>query len=534
MSSVITAPEHQPLPSNEGELGQPQPSATLWSRQAACALLLILTDVAAIATALKVAMFLRLHVLPQLNSHLALSSVSFGHYMVVSGWMWLVLVVFLGVEGLYTQRRTLWNEIGHLAKAIGMGVGAILAAVALAQLSPGVSRATIILTAANLLILLPVGRYWAKWILGRLGLWRKRILILGAANTARLAMQGLTSDPVLGYEVAGLLDDDPFKRGKCVGMCGGKHAYVLGSLSEAREQMVLTQARDVLISMPGLPEDKLLALVHKLQSSCDSIYVVPQLWGLPMMNLQVDGFLRERVMMLKLSNNLAKPWNNWLKRTLDLILGATFTLLALPLGVVLAVLIKLDSEGPALFVQDRIGYRGRNFRCFKFRTMFLKGDDKLVQYLDNNRDAADEWRKYAKLREYDPRLTRLGRFLRRWSLDELPQLLNVLKGEMSLIGPRPYLPQERARLGTSLSTILSARPGVTGFWQVNGRNHLTIDERVQLEAWYVRNWTVWLDCIVLAKTFKVLAFPKNGTEVVTSRACNAPEPIRPSGSCDDH
>jgi undecaprenyl-phosphate galactose phosphotransferase len=144
--------------------------------------------------------------------------------------------------------------------------------------------------------------------------------------------------------------------------------------------------------------------------------------------------------------------------------------------------------------------------------MDVRGEKILSQYLEHNPQAADEWRKYAKLRNHDPRLTRLGRFLRRWSLDELPQLLNVLKGEMSLVGPRPYLPQERGRIGIDLPAILSARPGMTGFWQVSGRNHLTLEERVQLEAWYVRNWTVWLDCIVLAKTFRAVLFQQDGSE----------------------
>ncbi|MBA3916413.1 MAG: sugar transferase, partial [Acidobacteriales bacterium] len=127
-------------------------------------------------------------------------------------------------------------------------------------------------------------------------------------------------------------------------------------------------------------------------------------------------------------------------------------------------------------------------------------------------EAADEWYRYAKLRNHDPRLTRLGRVLRRWSFDELPQILNVLKGEMSLVGPRPYLPQERDRIGMDLFTILSSRPGMTGFWQVSGRNQLTLEDRVQLEAWYVRNWTVWFDCIILAKTVRTVLFPQNGSE----------------------
>jgi undecaprenyl-phosphate galactose phosphotransferase len=241
-----------------------------------------------------------------------------------------------------------------------------------------------------------------------------------------------------------------------------------------------------------------------------------------MMNLEVDGFLHERVMMLKLSNNLAKPWNGWFKRGFDLLLGATITLLALPLCVVLALLVKLDSEGPALFVQERLGYRGGSFRCLKFRTMNVKGEETLAQYLECDLQAADEWKKYAKLRHHDPRLTRVGRFLRRWSLDEFPQLLNVLKGEMSFVGPRPYLPQECGRIGDDLHTILSCRPGMTGFWQVSGRNQLTLEDRVQLEAWYVRNWTVWLDCIILAKTFRAVLFPLNGSEAVDVPVPSAP------------
>jgi len=482
--------------------------------------------VSTILLALECAVISRKFILPRIFDYQFLPTSSFWGHTLAFGWMWLVLLVFLGVEGLYTQRRSMWNEIGHLVKAIGLGVAAILSAAALAQLSPGVSRATILLTAFSLVVLLPFARYFAKWSLRKLGLWRKRILIMGAGEAARLAMQGLNSDPVLGYEVAGLLDDDPHKVGKCIGMCSGNHVYVLGELGEVREQMVQTRAKDVLVALSGVPEEELVAIVQKLQAYCECVYVVPHVAGLPMMHLQVDGFLRERVMLFKLTNNLAKPWNNWFKRSMDLVLGTMLTIVALPIGLVVAALIKADSKGPALFVQERLGYRGRNFRCIKFRTMHIHRDENLVRYLENNPTAAEEWHHYAKLREFDPRLTKFGRFLRRWSLDELPQLLNVLKGDMSLVGPRPYLPKERSRMGVSLSTILSSRPGVTGFWQVNGRNHVTFDERVQLEAWYVRNWTVWLDCIVLAKTIKALISPQNGKSAPKEMSCSARLPMR--------
>jgi len=508
MSTAVMAPERQTAPFNEGKLGGDAPRTSSGFRELACIFILLLTDGLAIGVSLEAATFVRAQLMPHESNHASLLALTFGRYTAIGG-LWLLLIIF-GAEGLYTQRRSLWNEISHLTKAICLGLAAVLASAALIQPGPASLLLTVLLTAVNLLMLLPMVRFWTKRILGALGLWRKRILILGAASTAKLAMQELMADPVLGYEVAGLLDDDPAKRGKSAGASWGKQVFVLGKLSEAREQMERTQAKDVLIAMPGLPVEKLLALVHEFQPYCGNVYVVPQLWGLPMMNLQVDGFLRQRMMMLKLSNNLAKPWNCWLKRGFDLMLGGAITLLALPLCIVLAVLIKLDSRGPALFVQERIGHRGGTFRCLKFRTMLVGGDEKLAQYLKSNPEAADEWQRYAKLRDYDPRLTRLGRLLRRWSLDELPQLLNILKGDMSLVGPRPYIPQERGRIGDHLPTILSARPGLTGFWQVNGRNHVTLEDSAKLEAWYVRNWTLWLDCIVLVKTSKVVLFPENG------------------------
>jgi undecaprenyl-phosphate galactose phosphotransferase len=511
MSTAALAPESLPSELNENKRGGPH--RFTYHRQLFCAFCLILTDALAILISLRAAIFLRAYWVPLVDTHLSPLKLPLKHYLDF-GWLWLLLVLFLGIEGLYTQRRTLWNEIGHLTKAIASGLMVIFAAIALVQRSPELSRLTILLTGMILLIVLPVTRYWGKRVLGAIGLWRKRILILGATDTAILAIRGLMSDPVLGYQVVGLLDDSLTRQSQCFSTYRGKEISILGKLAEAPEQMARTGARDVLIAMPRLEDEKLLALVHDLQPRCESIYVVPQLWGLPLMNLKVDGFLRERLMMLKLSNNLAKPWNSGLKRAFDLVLGFAISLLALPVCLILAVLVKLDSGSPILFVQDRLGHNGRNFRCIKFRSMYTDCEDVLSSHLASNPAAANEWKQYAKLRAHDPRLTRVGRFLRRWSLDELPQLLNVLKGDMSLVGPRPYLPQERERIGVALFTILSSRPGMTGFWQVNGRNHLTLEDRVELEAWYVRNWTIWFDCIILAKTFRAVFFAHNGHDVV--------------------
>ena len=511
MSTAAMAPERVPPRSNENAPRGTHRSFS-YHRQLLCAGCLVLTDVLAILLSLRLAIFLRASWVPLVDAHVPPLRLPLRHYLEF-GWLWLFLVLFLGVEGLYTQRRTLWNEIGHLIKAIASGLMVMFAAIALVQRGPFLSRLIILMTGVILLAVLPAFRYWAKRILGVFGLWRKRILILGATETAKLAVRGLVSDPVLGYKVVGLLDDDAKYWGRCFSSRQDEPVFVLGSLAEASDQMDKTGARDLLIAMPDLEDHKLLALVHSLQPECESMYVVPQLWGLPLMNLKVDGFLRERLMMLKLSNNLAKPWNRGLKRTFDFVLGSFIALLAFPLCLVLALLIKIDSCGPVLFVQERLGRNGSTFRCVKFRTMHTDCDDMLANHLARDPIAADEWQKYAKLKTHDPRLTRVGYFLRRWSLDELPQLLNVLRGEMSLVGPRPYLLQERGRIGTALFTILSSWPGMTGFWQVNGRNHVTLEQRVELEAWYVRNWTIWFDCIILAKTFRAVFFPHHGHDV---------------------
>lgn len=485
----------------------PQPQKSLTSRFV-CVAILVVSDLIAIALSLELAILERDHVIPRSVDHLSSRALPFDHYLSF-GWFWLLQLAFLAIEGLYTQRRSLWNEIGQVVKAISLSLVAILGAATLAEESTRISRATILLMGLNLLILLPGARFWTKKLLGWIGLWKKRLLILGATETAKLALCGLSSDPILGYEVAGILDNDPDKRGKFVGSYGGKPVFVIGTLAETQETLAALHAEDVLVAMPDLPESELLALVHDLHMFCGNIYLVPQLWGLPMMNLQVDGFLRERVMMLKLSNNLGKPWNQWIKRGFDLIVGSFIILIVMPVFAVLSALIKMDSQGPVLFIQERLGHLDRNFKCLKFRTMYTDGEHKLETYLEKNPAASEEWHRYAKLRGYDPRLTRTGSFLRRWSLDELPQLINVFKGEMSLVGPRPYLPRERSRIGSELHEILSARPGMTGLWQVSGRNELTFDERVHLEAWYVRNWTLWLDCIILAKTLRVVAAPGN-------------------------
>jgi Undecaprenyl-phosphate galactose phosphotransferase WbaP len=529
MSTLLVDPEPQISPTTSGIRANSPLRKSPRFHPVLCVLALLFCDLLTIGCALKIALMICAYWTRLQGSGSLNGAYTLAHYR-ESVWLWILLVGCLAAEGLYTQRRSLWSEIGALLKAIGGGLSSMLAAVALTQNSAGVSRMAILLTAAFLFVLLPLGRFWIKRVLGKLGLWAKSILILGASETARLALRGLEADAVLGYEVAGMLDENAANRGNFAGMFLGKPLQVLGNIDEAREWMEKTGTRDLLIALPELPEERLLAIVEGLQPHCGNIYVVPRMWGLPLMNLHVEGFLRERVMMLKLSNHQEKPWNRWMKRGSDLLLGSILTLLVLPVALAIVVCIKLESAGPSLFVQRRLGTRGGTFRCLKFRTMVADADEKLAAHLAANPLAAEEWARYAKLRDYDPRLTRIGAFLRRWSLDELPQFWNVLRGEMSLVGPRPYLPRECERIGAKLSIILSVRPGVTGLWQVSGRNRLTFDERVHLEAWYVRNWTVWLDCILLGKTIHTVLYPDGGLSARQQQApaTSGPAPSKPA------
>jgi len=188
------------------------------------------------------------------------------------------------------------------------------------------------------------------------------------------------------------------------------------------------------------------------------------------------------------------------KRFLDLLLGSILCLVLSPLFIALIVVVKMDTPGPAILYQKRLGRYGQEFKCYKYRTMHQSNRAILESHLQNNPTVKADWDKFAKLRGNDPRITRSGKWLRRWSLDELPQLLNVVGGNMSLVGPRPYLPREKSEMRRKDDLILSVLPGMTGLWQVSGRNDIEFAGRLNLDCWYVLNRSLRLDIAILFKT----------------------------------
>ena len=193
---------------------------------------------------------------------------------------------------------------------------------------------------------------------------------------------------------------------------------------------------------------------------------------------------------------------NMSKRILDIFVGICGLIALIPLTIIIWIANKIQKDnGPIFYTQERIGQNGKNFKMYKYRSMVVGADEKLEKYLKENEEAREEFKKYKKLKN-DPRITKIGKFLRKTSLDEFPQFINVLKGEMSLVGPRPYLPKEKEDINGFFNYITSFKPGITGFWQVNGRSDTTFTERLSLDMSYYYNHTLKLDIKILYKTVK--------------------------------
>ena len=200
----------------------------------------------------------------------------------------------------------------------------------------------------------------------------------------------------------------------------------------------------------------------------------------------------------------------FIKRIIDIIGGLVGIVLLIPITIVLYLIsiFSKENKGPIFYEQLRVGKNGKEFRIYKFRSMVMHADEKLWEYLNSNPEAKEEYKKYKKLRE-DPRITKTGKFLRKTSLDEFPQFINVIKGDMSLVGPRPYLYREKEDMGERYNEIIKVKPGVTGYWQVNGRSDVDFEERTRMDIEYIKNRNLWLDFKILVKTFLAVLFGKN-------------------------
>jgi Undecaprenyl-phosphate galactose phosphotransferase WbaP len=401
------------------------------------------------------------------------------------GWGTLLVLVCLlshfGSRGHYTSRVPFWTQMGDVVIAIIVAFACdIFITIAVydrpVQLE-GLLRWVLLCPCLLLL------RTAARQILSAAGWWTLRTLIVAAPNEVESARAALTSDSALGYRL--------------VGSVSPQDAAVLGD-DELLHMVAMYGADFVVVSVGGSDPEVERAALGAVRRTSLPIALVPTMEELPVTGFRQHYFLGHDIVMLVSQSNLTRPFSQVLKWAFDQTAALALVILLSPLLCALAIMVRRDG-GPALFRHRRIGAGGRMFDCIKFRTMVVNADEVLRKTIRADAQSAAEWAATQKLRD-DPRVTRIGSFLRRSSLDELPQLLNVLHGEMSLVGPRPIVQAEVARYGSDIEYYYAAKPGLTGLWQVSGRSDMSYARRVRLDVWYVRNWTLWHDIAILFKT----------------------------------
>ncbi len=394
----------------------------------------------------------------------------------------------------YTYRKPFWFELKEILRTIAIFAVIDLAIMALSKLY--VSRYVWLFTWSSTLVLLPLGRFAAKKILMRLNLWTKQSIIIGTGKNAEDAYKAINSERYMGFDVQYFFS------------ASSPHPKQLFGIPVIHDENQLWKTTDPnntqYFVAVEYEEDrqreywiKSLATHH-----CRAVSVIPTTRGIPLNSTDMSFIFSHEVLILRVNNNLTKRSSRTLKRCFDIAGSLSIMLLLSPLLATLCFLIMRDGGSP-IYGHERVGRNGRKFKCLKFRSMVLNSKEALEELLNTDPAAKAEWDKDFKLKD-DPRITKIGTFIRKNSLDELPQLWNVLKGEMSLVGPRPIIEEELKRYVENVDYYLLAKPGMTGLWQVSGRNDVDYETRVYFDAWYVKNWSLWNDIAILFKTINVV------------------------------
>ena len=460
---------------------------------------ILLGDAIAFAIAFALATLINVAADPSQNVSVWFSTQDMQRYVAWSGLVFLGLMLFLMRFQHYSDRRPFWDELGDILRL--MGSLALLDMTLVASTRWNSSRLWWLLVWVLAVAMVVWGRVITRWMLKQMGLWTRPTIIIGHGENAREAAIALESEPRMGFEVAGYVDvDESSPRLKLQG-------HTLQNLHQL----------EVLADQPGI--QWVIALEHSqaeqrehwlrtlTQWGATDISVIPAMRGVPLYGTDMSHFFSHEVALLRVRNNLRRWPARLTKRLFDTLVAALLLVLLSPLMLLIALRLKLEG-GSVLFAHQRIGKNGRKFDCYKFRSMVPNAEQQLQSLLQHNAQLKAQWDKEHKLKD-DPRISRMGAFLRRTSLDELPQLFNVLKSEMSLVGPRPIVEDELQKYGLDKSYYLMVRPGMTGLWQVSGRNDVDYETRVYLDAWYVKNWSLWYDLAILFKTIKVV-FGRNG------------------------
>ncbi|GKW39300.1 undecaprenyl-phosphate galactose phosphotransferase WbaP [Pectobacterium carotovorum] len=404
------------------------------------------------------------------------------------GWFWIRLRH-------YTYRKPFWFELKEIIRTLIIFAIFDLALVAFSKWQ--FSRYVWCITWLLAITLVPIGRVIVKRILDKVNLWKKHTIIIGSGKNARDAYAALQSEEVLGFSIGAFYSTTVIDN--AVDISG------VPIINTEEELWLQSCPNDTQFIVALEFEEHALRdfwLKNLAKHNCRSISVIPTLRGVPLYGTDMSFIFSHEVMILRVSNSLAKRTSRFIKRIFDIFGALAIVILLSPILISLFYLVFKDG-GNAIYGHERVGRNGKKFKCLKFRSMVINSQEVLNELLRNNPEARAEWEKDFKLKD-DPRITKVGQFIRKTSLDELPQLLNVLKGEMSLVGPRPIIEDELDKYAGDVDYYLMAKPGMTGLWQVSGRNDVDYDTRVYFDSWYVKNWSLWNDIAILFKTVSVV------------------------------
>jgi undecaprenyl-phosphate galactose phosphotransferase len=360
--------------------------------------------------------------------------------------------------------------------------------------------------------LAPVMLVALRWILKRtlmaVGGWARPMVIVGWGENAVETALAFANEPLMGWKLVAFMV--PEGQSKPKHDIKDKFGNLIPSISLGKDpDQILTQLGrpHVVVALEQGGIDTHHEMILQLSRRNRDVQLVPALRGLPLYGMEANHFFAHEVLLLTMRNNLARRLPQLVKRCFDLVASTLILVTGSPVFLFIALKV-MQTGRPVFFGHTRVGQHNKPFKCYKFRTMAPNADKLLADLLARDSDARAEWDRDFKLKN-DPRITAIGRFLRKTSLDELPQVWNVLKGDMSLVGPRPVVTEELERYGNQVDYYLEAKPGITGLWQISGRNDVSYDSRVNLDAWYVKNWSLFNDIVILFRTVNVI-FRKDG------------------------
>ena len=380
--------------------------------------------------------------------------------------LYIITFGILAYEGIYTYRYDFWHESRLILKGLLFSLVVVLAYLAFSKSIGSYSRAVIIFSFLFMAILIPLFKRLTKFILYNAGIWRKPVKVYA-------------EDPFLKNEIF----SNPYL------------GYVPTENSEPKT---------VFINMKSKNIGTLRHLIDEEIQNHHEINFIPLMNDYDLTQSHIYSLFNTRTNFIVFQNRLKSKFRQSIQLLFNYTLAFLLLPILLPIIGIIAFLIKKESPGPVFFIHNRIGQNGKIIPIFKFRSMFNNAKERLETLLKEDPDMRKEWEENFKLKE-DPRITKIGAFLRKTSLDELPQIFNVLRGEMNFVGPRPVIQEEIDNYyGDYAKYYYMVKPGITGLWQVSGRSNTDYNYRVKTDKWYVTNWSLWLDIIILMKTFKTV------------------------------